>query len=354
MSITEKDILKALSNVEDPDLKKDIVTLEMVRDVEIKDKSIFFSVYLTTPACPMKEMIEKACINAIKLLVSSEYAININMTSNVSSSRPKSDTLPGVKNIIAVGSGKGGVGKSTVASYLAKALQTMGAQTGLLDADIYGPSIPKMFNAENLTPKNTMANGKEAIEPIMVDGIKLMSIGFMVKPEDALVWRGPMVSSVIRQFINDVNWGDLDYLIIDLPPGTGDVQLTLTQYLPITGIVIVTTPQAVATADALKAINMFKMPSVSIPIIGIAENMSWFIPPDMPEKKYKLFHGDGGRILSEQTNVPLIGQLPFIPDISKVTDSNILASSNEILKIFNEFAKEIARLVSIQNTKQTA
>src|SRR5436190_9286132 len=256
--MTTEKILEALSNVQEPDLGKDLVTLNMVKDIEINGNDVSFTVVLTTPACPMKDMISNACVNAIKILVNKEANVKVNFTSNTTTKRTDpGSVLPGVKNIICVVSGKGGVGKSTVSANLALALAQGGASVGLMDADIYGPSVPIMFGVRGERPMMTEVNGKGMIIPLERYGIKLLSIGLLVDEKNAVVWRGPMVSSAVRQFITDVNWGELDYLVIDMPPGTGDIHLTLVQTVPVTGVVFVTTPQDVALADAKNGIAMF-------------------------------------------------------------------------------------------------
>lgn len=253
--MTEAAILNALSNVQEPDLGKDLVTLNMVKDIQIKDNDVSFTIVLTTPACPMKDMMRTASENAVKLLVNKEAKVTVNFTSNTSTTRKDNQqVLSGVKNIIAVVSGKGGVGKSTVSANLALALAEGGASVGLMDADIYGPSVPIMFGVRGERPLMKEVNGKGMIVPLEKFGIKLMSIGLLVDEKNAVVWRGPMASSAIRQFVTDVDWGELDYLVIDMPPGTGDIHLTLMQTVPVTGVVIVTTPQNVALADAKKAL----------------------------------------------------------------------------------------------------
>src|SRR5674476_950964 len=249
--MTQEDILKALGNVQEPDLGKDLVTLNMVKNIVINDNNVSFTVVLTTPACPMKDLIRNACENAVKILVNKEAIVTVNFTSNTTTLRKDKNILSGVKNIIAVVSGKGGVGKSTVASNLALALADSGAKVGLMDADIYGPSVHIMFGVRGDRPQMRDVDGKGMIVPIDRYGIKLMSIGLLVDEKQAVVWRGPMVSSAIRQFVSDVDWGELDYLIIDMPPGTGDIHLTIVQTVPVTGVIVVTTPQLVALALSL-------------------------------------------------------------------------------------------------------
>src|SRR6201995_5804383 len=276
MTITKEQVLQALGHVEEPDLKKDLVTLNMIQDIKIDGDRLSFSVILTTPACPLKGLIEHACRNAIAHFISKDIEVSINMTSRVTTQ--KNTGVPGVKNIIAVASGKGGVGKSTVAVNLALGLSQEGAKVGLIDADIYGPSIPIMFGLEGARPKASQVEGKTRIEPIEKYGIKLLSIGFFTDPNQPVPWRGPMVSTAVKQLFNDADWGELDYLIVDLPPGTGDIHITVTQSFPIPGAVIVPPPRAVAIADAKKGIGMFMMNGINVPLLGIVENMSYFTP----------------------------------------------------------------------------
>lgn len=353
--ITKEAVLKALGNVDDPDLGKDLVTLNMVKDIEVDGNNVAFTVVLTTPACPMKEMIEKACINAIQLLVSKEAVVSVKMTSNVNSNRKDNlALLPNVKNIIAVASGKGGVGKSTISVNLALALAHEGAKVGILDADIYGPSIPIMLGLRDERPKmiDLEGDGKGKIVPIEKYGVKAMSIGLLVDEKQAVVWRGPIASSALKQFITDVHWGDLDYLIIDLPPGTGDIHLTLVQAVPVTGSVIVSTPQAVAAADAKKAIMMFKQPQINIPILGVVENMAYFTPTELPDNKYYLFGKGGAQQMAEQFELPFLGEVPLVQSIREGGDNGIpavLDDTNPSKQVFLELARNVARNVSMRN-----
>jgi ATP-binding protein involved in chromosome partitioning len=352
MTITREQVLEALSNVEEPDLKKDLVTLNMIQDIHIEGNRVSFSVILTTPACPLKAMIENACRNAILHFVSKDADVRINMASRVTSQ--KNTGVPGVKNIIAVASGKGGVGKSTVGVNLALSLSQTGAKVGLIDADIYGPSIPIMFGLEGAKPKSIEVDGKIRIQPIEKYGIKLLSIGFFTDPNQPVPWRGPMVSTAVKQLFNDADWGELDYLVVDLPPGTGDIHITVTQTFPVTGAVIVTTPQNVALADAKKGIGMFMMNAINVPILGIVENMSYFTPAELPENKYYIFGQGGGKRLAEQLNVPFLSEIPLVKSISDSGDSGkpIVLDSEGIMKqAFSEMAKKIAQQVAISNAK---
>jgi ATP-binding protein involved in chromosome partitioning len=354
MLITEKQILEALRHVEDPDLKKDIVTLKMVKDIQIAGEKISFTVTLTTPACPMKEMIKNACQNAIRHLVSSSAIVEVNMTAEVSSRQngPGSKNLPGVKNIVAVASGKGGVGKSTIAVNLAISLAQTGAQVGLLDADIYGPSVPILLGLEEERPLAHNSNGKEYLLPLQKFGVQVMSLGFLVAPGQAVVWRGPMASKAIMQMATDTRWQTIDYLIIDMPPGTGDIHISICQQLPITGAIIVTTPQIVAIADARKAAAMFTTDSIKTPIIGVVENMSYFSPPEAPGEKYYIFGKEGARQLAEEFNVPLLAQIPLVEEIRNASDIGApiaLVADSPQAHAFHNLASAVAQRISILN-----
>jgi len=351
--MTNEDILKALSTVQEPDLGKDLVTLNMVRDISIEGNYVSFTVVLTTPACPLKDMLKNGCVNAIKSMVNNDAVIKVKFTSDTTTKRSDAGAvLPKVKNIIAVVSGKGGVGKSTVAANLALALAQGGAKVGLMDADIYGPSVPIMFGVRGERPLMIEIGEKGMIAPLDRYGIKLMSIGLLVDEKNAVVWRGPMASSAIRQFVTDVYWDELDYLVIDMPPGTGDIHLTLVQTVPVTGAVIVTTPQDVALADAKKAIAMFGQAQTNVPIIGLVENMSYFTPAELPNNKYYIFGKEGGKRLAEEYDIPFLGQIPLVQSIREGGDEGVpvMMSDDEISKkAFQEFADNVARSVSMRN-----
>ncbi|MDX5482005.1 MAG: Mrp/NBP35 family ATP-binding protein [Hymenobacteraceae bacterium] len=354
MAITKEDILKALSYVEEPDLGKDLVTLNMVEDVQVDGKQVSFTVILTTPACPLKDLIQKACITAIHTMVDKEAEVTVNMTSRVTSGRgDTSEVLRGVKNIIAVASGKGGVGKSTVTTNLAIGLAQSGAKVGLIDADIYGPSIPTMFGTEQERPRMIQGDhGKNYIVPVEKYGIKMMSIGFLTPADGAVIWRGPMASSALRQFISDVEWGELDYLLIDLPPGTSDIHLTMVQALPVTGAVIVTTPQKVALADAMKGLQMFRQPQINVPVLGVVENMAYFTPAELPENKYYIFGEGGGQELASRYDVPLLGQVPIVQSIRESGDAGtpvVMQNDSPASGVFKELAQSVAQQVSVRN-----
>jgi ATP-binding protein involved in chromosome partitioning len=351
--MTEEAILQALSNVQEPDLGKDLVTLNMVKDVKINGNDVSFTIVLTTPACPMKDMMRTASENAVKLLVNKEAKVQVNFTANTTSTRKENlQILSGVKNIIAVVSGKGGVGKSTVSANIALALAEGGASVGLMDADIYGPSVPIMFGVRGARPLMKDIDGKGYIVPLEKYGIKLMSIGLLVDEKNAVVWRGPMASSAIKQFVTEVDWGPLDYLIIDMPPGTGDIHLTLMQNVPVTGVVIVTTPQAVALADAKKGIAMFGQAQINVPIIGLAENMAYFTPEELPNNKYYLFGKEGGKKLAEEYDLAFLGQIPLVQSIREGGDEGVPAmiGTDEISKqAFRNITAQAVRNIAIRN-----
>lgn len=351
--ITKEKVLHALSHVEEPDLKKDLVTLNMIEDIIIEGDHVTFTVILTTPACPLKGLIENACRNAIAHFISPDVKVDVKMTSRVTTQ--KNQPLNNISNIIVVASGKGGVGKSTVSSNIALGLAKKGAKVGLIDADIYGPSIPIMFGVEDAKPEAIQSpEGKTRIQPIEKYGIKLLSIGFFTDPEQPIPWRGPMASNAVKQLFNDADWGDLDYLIVDLPPGTGDIHITLTQTYPVAGAVIVTTPQKVALADTKKGIGMFMMNAINVPILGIVENMSYFTPAELPENKYYIFGKGGGKSLADKFDVPFLGEIPLVQSISEAGDGGepvIMQNGNPMSAAFLEVAERVAQQVAIHNAK---
>ena len=351
--VDNNDILQALSHVIDPDFKKDLVSLNMIEEVQIEQGKVKFRLVLTTPACPLKDYLTQSCIRAIHEHVDNDLKVDIEVSSRVTTRRKETDELlKDVKNIIAVGSGKGGVGKSTVAVNLAIALAKSGAKVGLLDADIYGPSIPMMFGLLNEKAKGFDRDGKTYVYPFEKFGLKMISIGFFVDQSKALVWRGPVASTALKQLFTDVEWGPLDYLVIDLPPGTGDIPLTLVQSFPLTGAIVVSTPQDVAIADVRKAADMFRIEQIRIPILGLVENMAYFVPPDMPEKKYYIFGESGCRKFADELNIPLLGQIPIEPAIAHSGDSGIPVTAGPdslTNQAFTMLAEAVAQQVAITN-----
>lgn len=355
MEITVEKVLDALRYVDDPDLKKDLVTLNMIKDVVVDGKNISFTVVLTTPACPMKDMIHNACMNAILHYVDKSANVKINMTANVTSKKEKEDTtLRDVKNIIAVASGKGGVGKSTVAANLALGLARQGAKVGLVDADIYGPSQHIMFGVENDAPGPGQFNGQSKMKPVESYGVKINSVGFLAGPNQAIALRGPMATKALSQLFYDTVWGELDYLIVDLPPGTGDIQISLCSQVKLTGAVVVCTPQPVAISDARKGIALFQIPQLNVPILGLVENMAWFTPEELPNNKYYIFGKDGVKQLAEELSVPLLAQIPLVQSIREGADSGkpaVLEKDTPQALSFIEMAQNVAQQVAIRNAE---
>lgn len=352
MVIESAQVLQALSHVMDPDLGRDLVALKMIEEIAVDGNNVAFTVVLTTPACPLKEQIRAACVEAIHEHISGDVNVEVRMTSNVTSrSRDQDQILPGVRNTVAVASGKGGVGKSTVACNLAVALSKSGARVGLVDTDIYGPSIPMMFG---LTDQRPRVNERKQIVPLERFGVKLLSMGFLIEPGEAVVWRGPMVTSAVRQFLEQADWGELDYLILDLPPGTGDIQLTLVQTISISGAIVVSTPQEVALADARKAVAMFQ--KVNVPVLGIVENMAYFTPPDLPDRKYYLFGKGGARALALELGVPLLAEIPLEQAVREGGDEGLPAVLREDTIVsadaFLELSQRTAQELSIRNASQ--
>lgn len=344
-NITEKEILKALGKVMDPELGKDLVTLNMIRDVLVQGGKVSFKLMLTTMACPLKKELEANAINAVKAMPGvTDVKIETGAEVPKSKGLPNKTPIPGVKNTIAVASGKGGVGKSTVAVNLALALAKTGAKVGILDADVFGPSLPTMMGLHE--PLN--ATPQERLVPLEKWGMKLVSVGFMLDEETPLIWRGPLVMQLVKQFLTGVEWGELDYLVIDLPPGTGDAQLTLVQTIPLTGAVIVTTPQDVALIDARRAIKMFQ--EVKVPVMGIIENMSFFACPHCGKKSEIFSHG-GGEKTSERYHVPFLGKIPIDIAIREGGDSGvpIVESSPESVhsQAFVKIAQSVASRISV-------
>jgi ATP-binding protein involved in chromosome partitioning len=322
MSVSKAAILEALRNVQEPDLKKDIVSLNMVKIIRAEGNEIELEVKVSNPAMHAKQRMREACVFAIQRVLGNEFEVKVHVEaiSGEERSGELRRILPGVKHIIAVASGKGGVGKSTVSSNLAAGLAALGHKVGLLDADIYGPSVPTMFDVVLEKPRLIEVDGKKVMTPVEAHGVKVLSIGFFTEGDQAVVWRGPMATKALNQMITDVEWGELDYMIVDLPPGTGDVHLSIVQTLPISAVVVVSTPQEVALVDARKGIAMFQLPAVNIPVLGLVENMSWFTPAELPENKYFIFGEGGTKRLAESLSLPVLGEIPLIQSIREAGD----------------------------------
>ncbi|MCB9049860.1 MAG: Mrp/NBP35 family ATP-binding protein [Lewinellaceae bacterium] len=353
MNIETTKVVEALTKVMDPNSGQDIITMSMVRDLEVKGKDINFSIELPTMETRHKSELNFACIQAVQNLYP-EANVNVHMISRTGNSQEPTSPLAQVKNIIAVASGKGGVGKSTVSVNLALGLKKLGAKVGLIDADLYGPSIPTMLGLQGERPRVQEVYGEPKIIPLEAFGLPVMSIGFIIEPEQAVVLRGPRLGGIIKQFFEDTIWPELDYLIVDLPPGTGDIQLTLVQTVPVTGAIMVTTPQEVAVADALKAMNMFLLPSVNVPILGIVENMAWFTPEELPNNKYFLFGQGGGEKLAKIGQTKLLGQVPIVQSIRESGDEGnpiVLKDVPFATDAFMKVAEQTAEQVAVRNQK---
>ncbi len=364
MSHSKKQILDILKQVKHPETQKDIVSLGMVDEVEINGEKVSFTLLFKKQNDPFISSIKKASVQAIENELGNQVQIRGNITVKTpekekkqekgkeSKSKEDEAVLPGVKNIIAIASGKGGVGKSTIACNVAVSMAKTGASVGLIDADIFGPSIPKMFHVEGQRPYVKKEEGIDKITPIESYGVKMLSIGFFINPEDALVWRGPMATNALRQMINQGDWVELDYLIVDLPPGTSDVHLTLVQELPVTGAVIVSTPQKVALADAIKGIRMFTQEQINVPVLGLVENMAWFTPAELPDNKYYIFGKEGCKQLAEQEGVPLLGQIPIVQGIMEDGEKGTptaLDENSQTGAAFYELAENLIKEVDKRN-----
>lgn len=347
MTLYPKQIMDALATVRYPGTGKNVVEMNMVEDdLRIAGLHVSFSLIFDKPTDPFLKSMVKACEAAIHAYVSKDVEVEIK-TKSLQAPRPDlPDLLPGVKNIIAVSSGKGGVGKSTVAANLAVALARLGHRVGLLDCDIFGPSVPKMFQLTDARPYSENINGRDLIVPIEKYGVKVLSIGFFVDPDQATLWRGGMACNALKQLIGDANWGDLDYFILDTPPGTSDIHLTLVQTIPITGAVIVSTPQQVALADARKGINMYQNEKVDVPILGLVENMAWFTPAEHPDEKYFLFGREGVKQLAEEMDVPLLGQIPVVQSICQNGDDGTPEALDPANPTGQAFLQLAARVVT--------
>jgi ATP-binding protein involved in chromosome partitioning len=355
---TPQEVLDALRPIIDPDLGKSIVDLGFIKDLRIEGVDVSFSIELTTPACPVKAEFERSARERVSALAGVEN-VDVTMTADTRgrSAAPQSQdaVLPQVRNVIAVASGKGGVGKSTTAVNLALALRDTGASVGILDADVYGPSLPLLLGI-NERPLSEEKDGQKKIIPLEAHGMRVMSMGFFITESSPVIWRGPMVHGLIRQFLGDVEWGALDYLIIDLPPGTGDAALTLTQQAPISGAVIVTTANDLSVIDARKGLTMFE--KVDVPVLGVVENMAYFVPPDLPDKKYWIFGRDGGKRVADELGVDFLGEIAIDPRVAEGGDLGrpILeyAPDSPVSIAFRELAGNVARKLAVLSQRAPA
>ena len=346
--IKREDVLEVLSNIQEPESSKDIVSSNLIEDLIVEENKVSLTVYVKNPAMHAKNRMKEAVEFNLKSRLKKDIEIRCTVKQQVSKANSTRKVLPKVKNIVAIASGKGGVGKSTITSNLAAGLAKKGHKVGLIDADIYGPSMPTMFDLVNERPKMTEIDGQSLIEPILSNGVKILSIGFFTDKENAVVWRGPMASKALLQMFNDAHWGELDFLLIDLPPGTGDIHLSLIQSIPLDGVVIVSTPQEVALADARRGVNMFKMDNVKVPIIGLVENMSWFTPEELPDNKYYIFGRDGAKNLSEGLGVPFLGQIPIVQSLRESGDIGkpaVLQEESLISGVFDELVENFTQQI---------
>lgn len=354
----EEQILKALTRIVHPEKKKDIVTLGMVSGIETGEDGISLTLTPEKSNDPFISSIKSTIVKTLKESLGPEAVIKeIKVEPRVivgkKAEKPR-DILPSVTNIIAISSGKGGVGKTTIAVNLSIALAMSGHSVGLLDADVFGPSVPKMFDAEDYRPEVKRENNTDIIIPLTKYGVKVLSTGFFVDPSEAVIWRGPMASNFLKQLIMQGGWGSLDYLLVDLPPGTSDIHLTLVQEVPVTGAIVISTPQDVALADAIKGISMFRSEKINVPVLGLVENMSWFTPAELPSSKYYIFGRDGGRKLADKMNVPLLGQIPLVQSICEGSDQGkpVVMEDSFAGAAFMELAARLTESVEKRNREQ--
>jgi ATP-binding protein involved in chromosome partitioning len=357
MELTRDEILKVLGNIIEPDLKKDIVSLNLIEELTFSANEITLTVSLSNPALHARKRMQEAVEFNLKRFFGQEIQVVCTVKGlNNENKKARRKVLPDVKNIVAIASGKGGVGKSTVTANIAGGLLKAGFSVGIVDADIYGPSMPTMFDVVNERPTMAEIDGNNLINPVESNGIKILSIGFFTDQDNAVVWRGPMASKALTQMLTDANWGELDYLLIDLPPGTGDIHLSLVQTVPLDGVVIVSTPQEVALADARRGVNMFKMDTIKVPIIGIVENMAYFTPAELPDNKYYIFGRDGAKNLAEGMKVPFLGAIPLVQSVCEAGDSGkpaVFQENTPIAKAFDDLVNTfVAQLNSIKDSSK--
>ena len=353
MKVNSETIIESLKKVIEPDLGKDIVSLGLVTDIKVMENKVSFSVQMKNAAMHARKRMQQACEFAIERSIGKNYSIEVNVQA-MKKAEASQSVLPNIKNTIAVVSGKGGVGKSTVSANLAVGLAKKGFNVGVVDADIYGPSMPIMFDVLHYRPISREINKKQVIVPAENYGVKILSIGFFAELDEAVVWRGPMAVKALKQLIFDADWGELDYLIIDTPPGTGDVHLSIVQSLPLTGAVVVTTPQPVALADAKKAVAMLKMDNIKVPVLGLVENMSWFTPKNHPEEKYFIFGEDGGENLAKSLSLELLGKVPLVESIRQSGDVGrpaVLQLETIVEKYYNDLCDKLILNIEERNAK---
>lgn len=357
MKIEKKQIELALSQIKMPEGNITIWESGVVKNIQVFSDEVELDIEIKNPTLQYKKRVEVDCIKIIHEKVFQKAKVKVNfkiLPSEVNPNQIRGKEIPGVQNIIAISSGKGGVGKSTITANLAVALSDLGHKVGVVDADIYGPSMHIMFDLEGANPITTNVNGKSKIKPLENYGVKLLSIGFFAQAQQAVVWRGPMASKALNQLIWDADWGDLDYLLIDLPPGTGDIHLSLVQSLPVTGAVVVTTPQTIALADARKGVNMFQLDSINVPVLGVVENMAYFTPEELPENKYYIFGKEGARLMAEQMNIDLLGEIPLVQSVREAADIGrpaVLQGSTKVANALSDLAKKIVQNIDKRNNE---
>jgi ATP-binding protein involved in chromosome partitioning len=353
MKIDRKNVLKSLEQITVPGEGANMVESGAIQNVLTFGDEVVVEISITNPAMQARKKVELEIINCIKQNISENAKVKVNVKVVASETAEiKGKQLPGIKNIIAISSGKGGVGKSTVTANLAVTLSKMGFKVGVLDADVYGPSIPMMFDVKDARPLTENVNGKSKMKPVESYGVKILSIGFFTKPDQAVIWRGPMASKALNQLIFDAAWGELDFLLLDLPPGTGDIHLSIMQSLPITGAVVVSTPQNVALADAIKGVAMFQQESINVPVLGIVENMAYFSPAELPENKYYIFGKDGAKNLSKDLEIPFLGELPIVQSIREAGDLGrpaAMQEDTEVMEIITNITRNIVTQVINRN-----
>ena len=355
MKLTKEVVISALQNITLPNEKENIVDSGAVKNIQVFGTDVELDVEIKNPTLQYKKKVEVDCLKAIHDYAYEKSKVKVNLIVNApeKETQIKGNPIPGVKNIVAVSSGKGGVGKSTIAANLAVGLSDLGYKVGVIDADIYGPSMHIMFGLEGATPSTVNVDGKSKIKPLESYGVKLLSIGFFAQSQQAVVWRGPMASKALNQLLWDTHWGELDYLVVDLPPGTGDIHLSLVQSIPLTGAVVVSTPQNIALADAKKGVNMFRMDSIDVPVLGMVENMAYFTPEELPDNKYYIFGKEGAKGLAEQMEIDLLAEIPIVQSVREAADAGrpaVLQGATPIAIELLNMAKNVVTAIEKRNT----